>query len=365
MNKRTFARIGITSGTALLCLGVAGPALACTVPTEMDRPTLMVAKNPLPAAIARADRSITSQLNKLSTWATKITNDPNLTTTQKAAMAATIASAQAQLQAQKVQIDAATSLTELKTELHSAAVSAANAAVGLDLAIVHADDAIAAERSGFTTFAARLAADPNLTAPQKADLAAKIAAVQAALAVELANVNAAATPTDVNMDLHSAAVRSAITAVSLSLAIARADNEIAAVQAKLTTWANQLAADPNLSPDQKTHLAAKIAAEQASLTTLMTKVDSATSASQVNSILQAAHFFGQSWKGDDPSKQPKYTPVPVKPSPTMTINPATTLVAVKPAGHETTTPKSSSHSSSAHSTSKSHSHETRGRHSHR
>jgi hypothetical protein len=301
---RTFTRISIATGTAALCLGIASPAMACLAPDTGVNPAHSTSSaDPLTGSIAKADRSIAGQLSNLDHWKAKIAADPNLTATQKADLTAAVDAARAALAAEKMAVDSATTPEDVQAALQSAPMASSNAAFTLVESIVRANDWIAGEQSGLTKFGAKVASDTTSTAAQEADVASMIHDLQTQLASERANVNSATTVDEVHTALTSAAVQLAESALSRSLAIAYADNQLAAISTKLASWVNQIAADPNLSADQKMDLTAKVTAEQAKIVTLKSKVDAATSARQVRSLMRAAQLFDGSWKHCDPSGQ--------------------------------------------------------------
>lgn len=312
MRKRTIARISIASGTAALCLAVASPAMACVVPGAdwVHQSSGATQLTPLALAISKADKQIAGELSQLDTWAAAIAADGNLTDGQKATFAGSIAADKTALQTQKSEVEAATTPDEVSAVMASTSVASAAAAVSLAVAVKRANDTIVGEEYYFTAFAAKVAGETDLTDPQKPDLAAKFATVQAQLQTERDAVDSATSAADVHTDLQSATVRSAINAVKLGLSIAQADNKITAAQAKLAAWATQAANDPGLSDAQKADEAAKIAAAQAALTTLKGQVDTATSSAQVDALMHAAHFDDQSWLACDPGMLPKLAPHP-------------------------------------------------------
>jgi hypothetical protein len=354
---RKIARISIASTTAALCLCVASPAMACVVPSDFTH-----SLNPVAAAIAKADRGIAAQQQRLDRWTAKVNADPNLTTTQKSDFTALMATAKAALAAEKTAVDAATSVDEVSADLQSnAAVVAANAAVNLALAIVGANDFIVGEENGLTRQAAKVAAESDLTSAQKADLATQIAAAQTTLQGVRTTANAATTTAAVKAAQQS--TKAPLAAINLRLAIDRADDQISAVQTKLANWAVQIAAATNLTDQVKAAAAAKIAAAQAGLTALQGKVDAATSPAQVAGLMRAAHFADQPWRSDDPSKLPKVDPAQLAaakraasnhPQVTSVTPPKTpTLVVVKSGSSSKPTaqpkPNSSGHKSGNHS----------------
>jgi hypothetical protein len=298
MRKPSIARISIATVTAGLCLAVASPAMAC-IPAESSGWTQSA--DPLSAAIAKADSTIANEQHQLDGWAARFIADQNLTTAQRNAFAGAIATARADLQAQQAQIDAAVSLADVTADLQSPTVDAANAAVGLDLAIASANDALVSKANGLAALLAKVAADGGLSAAQKVDVDGVIAVAQTQIQDARSAVNAATTTAAVTA-AQSGALRAALNAVSLRLAIDHADSQIDAAQAKLADWLSQVVADPSLTDQQKTDATTRITAVQASLTALRTNVDAATSAGQVASLLEAAHFGDQPWKGDDPAK---------------------------------------------------------------
>jgi hypothetical protein len=299
---RKIARISIASTTAALCLCVASPALACVVPSDFTH-----SLNPVAAAIAKADHGIAAQQQRLDRWTAKVNADPNLTATQKSDFTALMATAKAALATQRTAVDAATSVDEVTADVQSnAAVVAANAAVNLALAIVGANDFIVGEENGLTRQATKVAAESDLTSAQKTALATQIAAAQTTLQGARTTVNGATTTAAVKSAQQS--TRAPLAAINLRLAIDRADDQIGAVQAKLANWAAQIAAATNLTDQVKAAAAAKIAAAEAGLTALQGKIDAATSPAQVAALMRSAHFAGQPWRGDDPSKLPKVDP---------------------------------------------------------
>jgi hypothetical protein len=386
MQKRTIARISLVSGTAALCLGVATPALACTVPMGWsDHATLMSARDPLSAAIARADRNIEAQLHSLNALQTLVTNDSNLTDPQQGSMSQTIANAITALNAEKdavdsamsvadvntalqdpstlsavaaakldkaivhaddtivglqakltklaakvaadtslganqakitaaitaaqtvltterSNVDSATSTTDVSNDLNDPAVQSAFDAIGLDFAIAHADNQVAATVANLNAFKAKIQADQTLTNAQKATVESKIDDALTALSAEQAAVDAATSKSQLSSDLHPAAVKAAFDAIGLSLAIARADNQIASARTKLSTWLTEVQNDTSMDPTQQAALVAKIEAQQAKLTALQTSVDNATSTGQVASLMRAARFSSRPWTSCDPSK---------------------------------------------------------------
>jgi hypothetical protein len=343
MRKRTIARVSLASGTAALCLAVASPAMACTVPFDHVHQTQ--ASDPLAAAVSRADHKITDQVHQLDAWAARIAADPNLTDAQKSDFATKISTAKSALLTQQAQADVASTVDEVTADLTSPTVTAAKAAVNVVAAIVSANDLLAGEQSRLTAQGTALANDASLLATQKADLATLVAAAQTQLAAARTAVNAATTVAGVNAAKAPTAVRTALAALTLRVAIDRADNQIDAASAKLTSWATQAAADPGLTDQQKAAVATKLTADQAKLAALRAKVDAATSPNQLTALLRAAHFSDQSWQADDPGQQPHM----VKPNPTppnqqaitQIRQPVTTVVVKKqstaPAG--STSPK--------------------------
>ena len=330
MRKRTIARVSLATGTAALCLAVASPAMACTVPFDHVHQTQ--ASDPLSAAVSRADHKITDQVQQLDAWAARIAADPNLSDAQKSDFASKVSVAKDALLAQKAQVDAASTVDEVTADLTSATVSAARAAVDVVTAIVLANDLLASEQNRLTAQGTALANDASLLATQKAGLATLVATAQTQLAAARTAVNAATTVAGVNSAKATAGVWVALAALKLRVAIDRADNQIDAASAKLTTWATQAAADPGLTDQQKADLATKLAADQAKLTALRAKVDSATTPKQVDALLRAAHFRDQSWQADDPSKQPhavKHNPTPPKQQAITQIRQPVATVVVK------------------------------------
>jgi hypothetical protein len=299
MRMPSIARISIATGTAALCMAVAGPAMAC-IPAESSGSTHSA--DSLAAAIANADATIGNEQVQLDGWAARFLADPNLSVTQKAAFAAAIATASADLQAQKAQIDAALTIADVTADLQSPAVDAAKGTVSVALAITSAEDALVSKANGLTALAAKVIADAGLSAGQQADVAAVIAAAQVQVQDARNAVNAATTTAAVTAAQQSSALRSAVNAVSLRLAIDHADHQIDAVQAELAGWLAQIVADPTLTDMQKSDATTKITAAQTWLGALRTKVDAATSAGQVAAELKAAHFADHAWLGDDPAK---------------------------------------------------------------
>jgi hypothetical protein len=299
MRMPSIARISIATGTAALCMAVAGPAMAC-IPAESTGSTH--SPDSLAAAIATADGTIGTEQHQLDDWAARFIADPNLSVAQKAAFAAAVATASADLQAQKAQIDAALTIADVTADLQSPVVDAANATVSLALATTSANDALASKATGLSALAAKVIADAGLSAAQQADIAAVIVAAQVQIQDARNAVNAATTTAAVTAARQSTALRSALNAVGLRLAIDHADHQIDAAQANLASWLTQIAADPTLSSTQKSDATAKITVALAGLTALRTKVDAATSAGQVAAELKAAHFAGHAWLGDDPAK---------------------------------------------------------------
>ena len=343
MRKRTIARISIASGTALLCLAMAGPAVACVVPSDFENAGFSQTADSVAGAIAKADHQISGQLGWLAHDAKKVSTDPNLTSAQQAQFTADVAAATAALQAVKVQVDAATTTAAVNADLASTAVKSAETVVGLDLAITGGNDYIAGEQNGLTRQAARTAAETDLTSGQKADLATMFTTAQATLAAARTSVDAATTAAAIRAIEKS--THAPLDAINLKIAIDRADDEIAAAQAKLATWLTQVQSATDLTSAQQTAAEAKIAAAQAALTALQAKVDAATSSGQVAALLRSAHFGDQPWNGDDPAKLPRMTPaqltalkrtVPTHPVVVPTQNRPATLVVQKSQTHSDT-----------------------------
>ncbi len=329
MHKRTIARISIATGSAALCLAVASPAMACTVPAA-SYAGFFESTNPLTPAIAKADATIAAQQKRLAGDATKVGADPNLSSAQISQFAALIAAAQAQLATEKAAVDSATSTDEVKADLASTTNQSAEAAVSLAMAIVSANDRIVNDQNGLTALATKLANDPGLTAGQKSDLATLISTVAAGLQTDRANANAATSTAAVRA--ADKAADSASGPIYLRVAIDRADNQIDAAQAQLSSWSSAVTAATDLTDQQKADAGAKISAAQAALTALRAKVDAATSTGQVAALLGAAQFDQRPWQGDDPAKLPRH-PQPVaqpKPNPaSVTVNRPATTVAVQ------------------------------------
>jgi hypothetical protein len=213
--KTSLVRTAVLSGTTLLALGIAGPALACGAGPEwtgsVDKTSVQTAgftasnhdakTLTLAEYQAKVDAKLAKTLTRLAEAKTHVADSTRLTDPEKAAKTARIDALVTKIEALRVQVAAATSIADIKADVKAAfAPDVADVKAGLDARL-------AGWIAKIDAWQAKIAAEDSLDPTQKADKLVKLQAWEDKLVALRADIAADTTLDEVKADLKAADIR--------------------------------------------------------------------------------------------------------------------------------------------------------------
>ena len=208
--KPALVRTAVLSGTTLLALGIAGPALACIDTASsgaVDQarfssyPQGATPRLTLAEYQAKVDARLAKTLARLAEAKTSIADSTKLTDVEKSAKTARIDDLVATIDALRAQVAADTSIDAIKADVKAAF------APDVDDVKASLDARLARWIAKIDAWQLKIAADASIDPAKKADKLAKLQAWEDKLVALRAEIAAATTLDEVKADLKAANLR--------------------------------------------------------------------------------------------------------------------------------------------------------------